>query len=249
MARPVFNKAGTFSFTATAGHDAEPIAPYSLVSARLYLDAPNDTQIADSSYTGGDAIENVTSWLVGENPHERLISYSAITDPDPTSDDDYELRFWAVSFRFANGGTIVNQVKPFIVWRPRLVSSRFDCIPEDLYAVEGKIENLLGNTIAGIKIALAERLVNQDLRGKGIKIPDMEQSDAKDLLRYRALQLCCMDLSNQPNDEWWAKAEAYEKLYMTIRDSIPIGLDSDDDGDIEPGEAVRLNEARGFFIR
>jgi hypothetical protein len=249
MSQAVFEKAGTFSFTAVKGLNAEPIAPHSLVSARLYLDSPTEAQIADSSYTGGDALQNVTTWTAGTNPHERLIAYAAIADDEPTAEADYDLRYWVVSYRLGAAGTIVNQVKPIVVWRSRVVSSRFDCVETDLYVLEEKLENLLGDPVVSAKIAVAERFVVNDLRSKGINVAKLEQADAKDLVRYQALKICCRGLSNGENDEWWAKADSYAQDYMTVRDSLPIGVDGDDDGDIEPDEQVQLNEALGFFHR
>lgn len=250
MARAVFNKAGNLSFTVTSGHDASPVTPYAIVSARLYTDAPSDAQREDSAYALADALQHVTSWSTGRNDAEKLIAYTAIEDTDPTSAEDFEILYWVVSYRLENGGEIINDVEPFTVWRTEAVQARFDVTKRDLIAVEGKLENLVGAMTLADKIALAERLVVQDLRSKSLDVTRLDQGDAKDLVRYRALVLCCTDLSKEPNDSWMAKATRYEKYYETLRDGLALGYDGDDDGDIEPGEEDDgAIFASGFFSR
>ena len=250
MARSLFNQAGTLSYTATVGHDAQPVEPYAIVSARLYREAPTDAQRDDSSNALAEALQSITSWTPGRSTFEKLIAYAAVTDLEPTSNEDYEILYWVISYRLENGGAVINDIEPTVFWRAEGIQGRFDVSKRDLIAVEGKLENLISAMTLASKITLADRLVRQDLRSKSLDVEKLALTDAKDLVVYRALVLCCMDLSKEREDSWATKAMHYEEFYKTLRDGIAIGYDRDDDGDIEPGaeDGAQL-VAVGFFTR
>lgn len=250
MARIVFGDSGIFSYTATIGPDAQPMSPFALVSVSIYSATPSEAQIVDDSNALAQAIQHITSWTSGRSSLEKLVTIAPISDPDTTSSADHEVYWAVVRYTLETGGQTIRDVEPFAIYRVEGVQSRVEVSNSDLFAVEGKLEHLLSSMTLTDKITLAERLVKQDLRAKGLEIQKLEQIDAKDLVRYKAIVLCCMDLSNQPNDEWMVKAEKYDEFYRTLRDNVPLGYDSDDDGLASPGEEeIQIKAGAGFIFR
>lgn len=237
MSEAVFEQSFEVSFTPLAGD--ESLTPASLVSARLYSSNPDTAQRADSSNALAQAVQSVTTWEDGREVNEKLITFAAVTDPDPTSTEKYEIYYMVYSYRLTSGGTIINDVEPIVIWRADAVTSRYDVSNSDLLAVESKLEELLNARQLENKTLLAETLVDIDLKAKGIEKPRLKQSTARDLVRYRAVTLCCDDLSNDTNDVWAAKRERHAETYKALLENTQLGYDSDDDGVSEPTEVIR----------
>jgi hypothetical protein len=251
MSEAVFEQSFSFSFTPTKGDTAESLAADSIVSARIYASPPTDAQRDDENNTSpGDALQSKTSWSSGTDTNEQVISFDAISDPDPDSAKKREIYYAVISYKLTSGGNTINDIEPFIIWRPEGVVSRFNVTTVEIFALESKLENLFTTSEINSKIDLSERLVKQDLLGKGFDIQRLRMTDGKDLVRFMATSLLCLDASNDPDDEWMMKSEKYEKRYQNGLITIPLGYDTDDDGDIEPGEEdVRPNYSVGFFPR
>lgn len=243
----VFEKSGYFALQLVQGARIEPVAPYSLVSARLYADAPTDAEKEDTTNALGTAVEKITSWsAVPGYTHEYRIAYAAISDPDPSADTRYEVYYWAVSLKFSSTGTTVHYVKPFVVWRAQALSSIARVAPLDVFTVESKLEDFYSNTISA-KIELARTLVNVDLLAKNFDLHRVKFEDTFDLVRYKAVVLACKDLSNEPNDNWAVKAADYTEIYESLFKKIPVGYDFDDEGGVTPTEEARQGPA--FMMR
>lgn len=238
--RATFEEAFTFTFQAVIGPDATPVVPDSLTSARLYDDYPSEAQIADTGNTDpGDAIESVTSWSAGDDTGEQEVSFALISDPDPTDRDDYEVYYVVVSWKPDAGSANINTVSPLIVYRPTAIGTDFDVDEDDIYAIESKLDDFKTSAQINTAISTAERLVKQDLRGRGKDLARVDLASIKDLAIYKALFILCNSLSSDDGDSWWVKAGEHKETYSMLIESLPISYDIDKDGDIEPDETEK----------
>lgn len=250
MAQGVFGKAGTISFSVTQGPRGEIVTPHSLVSFSIYSDAPSDAQISDDDNSLGGAVYfSDTAWTSGASTQEKLLAYTAISDSTPITTRKWEKYFLVIRYRLESGGDVIREQDSLIMHRANAVTSRFGVVAADLDALERKLDDLLSGSQITAKIDLAERLVRQALFASGLDIQRLEWSDGKDLVRYLACSLCCKDLSNDPQDEWHAKADYYMEHYSKFLQDLRLGYDSDDDRDIEPLESVDIGGSSGFMFR
>lgn len=249
MSDAVFEQAWTFSYTVTKGLDADTVAPDSLVSARIYADYPTAAQIADTGDTApGDAIQSIESWSEGTAENEKLITFAAIEDPEPTSSNKWESYYVVISYKLTSGGNTINDVEFLTVHRAEGITARFGVVAADIYAIESKLQTVFSDKIAA-KIALAEVLVAKDLRGDGYDMQRLLHSSVKELIQYRAAQLACNDLSFESGDVWENKSMAHDREYDTLKKDLPIAYDADDDDDIEPGEETQQIWRNGVYFR
>lgn len=240
----VFGQSGSFVFAPRVGSDSRPLLPDSLVSFRLYRNAPTQAQIADDDNSDpGDAIESVTSWTDGDDVGEKNISYSAIVDPEPTSSNRYEVYHSVTSYKLESGGPTINDHEPFIVWKPESVGEGFDVHISDLEAIESKIGVFKEDSHIQLVIDTSTRLVKQMLRSEGYDLYKLDQKTAKDFVIYRALSIVCSDLSAEPNDTWAEKARNHYQTLEMLRKSVSVGFDVSGDGIAEPTETSKNNFA------
>lgn len=236
MSDVAFAKAFTFSFTPMAGD--EPINASDFVSARIYRNKPSTNELLDHTNTLATALQYVAAaagWVV-EGDFEKQISFSAISDPDPTSTVDYEIYYVVVSFKYDTGGTTVATEIPITVWRPNGISSRLNVSPNDIYALEHKIGQIKEVNWVFPKIQKATRRVVRRFQGMGFKRAHMREEDLRDAVLYLATAYCCRDLSGDGNQFWGQKAADYLKEYEEILGQESIGYDADKDGVLEPRE-------------
>lgn len=237
-----FGSAIAFSFTAGEGEQA----PDSIVSARLYADVPTQAQIDDEADALGDAVERVTSWSSGTSTNEKVISFAAVDDPDPSDSDDIETYYVVVNFKWDSGGsTVVTRPAGILLRRTTVLTSRFGVVAADVYAVEAKIEALKGDSWTTTKITLAEKEVIADLQDRieGFELHRLALSDASELVRFKATELACNDISAETGDRWDTNAkehaEKYEKRFRTLK----ARYDYDADGVQEETETTTFGVA------
>lgn len=224
------------SFT-VENHEGDTVAVDSLVAARLYSSHPSTAVIDDDSDTSG--IERVTSWSSGSAEHEQLISYSAITDPDPHSEST-ETYYEVVGFRFESAGDIVRVVRPFTIARPNSIQSRIDVTAAEFGSVESSIYNtdgtgLKSSTWVDAKITEASKHVLKRMESKDFDRPQIKGSDLNMAVKYWAVSLACLDL------KWFDQFGYYKDLYEQIFESFPVRVDRDEDGLIAPDEKGNLS--------
>lgn len=249
MAEGVFGKSGTLSFTAIQGQGGDVVTPYALVSFSIYSTTPTDAEIADDANALATATyHSSTAWAAGISLQEKFLSYDAIDDPAPTSSTKWEKYYYVVRYRLTSGEQIIRTTQPIIMHRAKAISSRFGVTVSDLDALERTLDDLLTSIQLAAKIDLAETLVKQRLHSKGMDLRRLDWASGKDLVRYLACSLCCQDLSNG-EDGWQAKADYYSKHYEALFDSLALGYDAEDDGDVEPEETQKQSYASGVFFR
>jgi hypothetical protein len=234
MAKYLFEKAMSVSFTAQAG--GETIAPYALVSARLYSSAPTAAQKVDDDGVG--AVEKIESWTAGDSTNEKLIAFSAVVDPDSTSTSRYAIYHVAVGYTLEDGGTTVYDVLPIMIWRIKAIGSRFGVAASDLVERESKLSAYNTGTLLTDKISDAEDEVDTDITLEGYRLEDVAQSDLFLLVLLKAIELKARDLMNEPGDSWGVKAEFYAERYAKRLKTIRIRHDQDGDGIAEESEAT-----------
>lgn len=234
MSKYLFEKEMAVSFTAQAG--GEVVAPNDIVSARLYSESPTNAQIEDDSDSLGAAIEKVESWSAGDNDNEKLITFAGVTDSDPHSTTRYVRYYVVVSYILEAGGSTVRDVLPIAIWRIKAVGSRYGVTTTEVKQVESKLSSWDTGTFLADKIDDAEEAVETDVHIEGFLLEKVDWSDLHILVKLKAVELCCRDLSNDPNDMFAVKAAFYRDRYDKRLKTIPIRYDQNDDGVPEEAE-------------
>lgn len=228
--RHVFGKTLTFKFIPQA-YD-EDVAPYSLTSARIFLNYPTQAQIETPATTG--YIEAVTSWTQVSGA-EYSISFAALTDSTPHSDVDYVKYYVVVNFKWQVGGSDVFVVEQILVYRPDALTSKIRLAYTDITAIESKINDLLTPTVIGYKIDLAIEEIDKRLRARGYeKKYTFNREDLNFAAKHLATCYCCADLAGEGNQFWWDKAKYYEDKANMILNQTAVNYDIDQSGLPEP---------------
>lgn len=226
----VFGDAGTLSYTPAVAQGVTSIEAASLVSVGVYSESPTDAQRDDDDNALAAAVQHVTTWTDGKGENQKVIALAAITDTDPTSSQEYEVYYAVWRYRLEAAAQIQRDIEPFQIYRVEGASTDWGARTLDITSVEGKLSRLFSMAELTEKLIIAGRLVGNDLRTRGLRLDQVQKEDCRDLVRYKALVLCCTDKTNLPNDEWWMKSERYEKFYYGLIESLPIGVDTDGDG-------------------
>lgn len=237
----LFGRDVSYYFTPLA--EDEETEAYGLTSARLYAINPTPTQLTDhAAALGGFVGSAVTSWTAGSEGREKKIVFSAVSDSTPTSSEEYETYYVVVSFTLQSGGSNVFACEPIFIWRPNAITSRIRVTPSDIYALEGKIEDITdGDSFVLPKIQAATRYIMQKLRSQGYKKRKMfNLDDLNDAVVRKALHYCCMDQAGEDNQFWARKAELYSAECEEILKQTSVGYDADGDGTPTPDERAEL---------
>jgi hypothetical protein len=239
LVKHVFGRAITFRYSPAAGGE-EHIA-YSLVSARLYDDYPNDTQRAGSD---GSELDEQTSWTLvneeGTGAAEYKIVFDQQADPDSTSADDHEKYFVALNYRNENSGAIVADVEQIFLYRPRGSVGKIRVTCEDIYALDGTIEDRAPDRewVQG-KIELAIEKIEVLLKARG--------NDPRQIFNWEELNpaakrfaafYCCFSFAQDGSEFWLQKANFWREEAQQIFDTTKVGFDAADDGQPEEKETV-----------
>lgn len=239
MAKYLFEKAMAVSFTAQAGGEA--VTPYALVSARLYSDAPSDTQKVDDA--GAGAVEKVESWTDGNSTSEKVVTFSGIEDPESTSSSRYRVYYVAVGYTLENGGNTVYDVLPIMVWRIKAIGARYGVAVSDVTGRQSKLSAYNDGSFIESMIADAEDEIEADITIEGYRIEDVDQSDLFLLVLLKTIELASRDKTNEPGDRWAESAEFHAERYAKRLKTIRIKHDQDGDGLPEETEATTLRTA------
>jgi hypothetical protein len=238
--RHLFGRDISFYFTPLA--ENEDSEAYSLTSARLYSSQPTSAQLTDHSAALGGFVQSVTTWTAGNEPKEKKITFSALTDSTPTDTDEYETYYVVVSFKLQAAGPDVIAWEAIFVWRPGAITSRVRVSPSDVYAMESKIEDITdGDSWVTPKIQSALRFVMQKLKSKGYDKRRMfNLDDLNDAVLRKALAYCCMDLAGEDNQFWARKAELYHAEAEDILTQTTVGYDTEGDNVPTANERAEL---------
>lgn len=243
MARAYFGKTISYSFSLDPRGET---APFSFVSARLYRgpSAPDSTTVDDEANSLSLAVERVTTdWTAGSNTNEKIVSFSAVSDPDDNDPDIYEVYWVVVNFRLQSGGPIKFTLESLRLYRPRATSGRFDVVAADVYAVESALSDLRGDTWTNTKIALGEKIVLAALEGKGMDPERVELADCEDLVRYKTAEIACKDCSSQAGDRWEQNAKHHAETFKYLFEKARIRYDFDGDGVTDDSERISTQVA------
>jgi hypothetical protein len=216
----VFGRSLSFSFTPII--DNEPVKVDSLVSARIFSEVPTETQIETPATTG--YISAVTSWKsAGE--YEKVITFNALVDADPHSNEEYETYFVVVNFKYDSGGATVHAVEQIDVFRPDGLTSTIGTTFADVYSVDPKFEDHFGVSQVDKFIADSKKDIFRWYKGLGYpKKSLLRLGELNDACRYRAAQKICLSL------KWWESMSEYKAAYIdALKSSQPLAGDTSGD--------------------
>lgn len=235
LVRHIYGRDITFRYIPIAG-DEEFIA-HSLVSARLYgpNTYPSSTQIADEGQVStGHIGDRVVSWEVvnetGTGTPEFVITFPALTDQQPGSQNEFDLFYVALNYRLQDGGPDVFDPAPeqVVVYRPDGLTSKIRVSAPEVWALESRLRDLDINpplwTEGKIDAAIEEML--ERLEGRGYakrKRFNLEKLNAA--ARRLACSYCCFDLISRA-PEWEIKAEFWREQAEALFAIARVGYDS-----------------------
>ncbi len=235
--RHVFGRSITFNFIPIA-YD-EDVAPYSLISARIYSSEPTNAQKANTD-TGH--IEEVVSWT-SVSTTEKKIVFAALTDSNPyDSKFDYEKYYIVVNFKYEASSPTVFTSELIHVYRPDSLTSKIRVLPEDLIKIESKFSEFYQTSELEDKIQVAIDLINKKLLAKGInKRQTFNREDLNTATKFQTLAITCMDLSGESNTDWRFKSSYYEKFCDQLLDTLAVNIDKEFDDKPEANEVNNTN--------
>lgn len=234
MSKHLFGRAIDFKFYPLA--DDESVSAAELVTARIYKDEPSSSQIEAVS-SGQGEIQQVTTWTAtGEK--EYTISFSALTDSDPHSDDEYEKYYIVVRFKYASGGPTVFDLETVHVFRPNSATSKISVTAQDVYNLEPRVEELADSILwTEAKIEAAIEDILSRLEAKGLKLNRIFNWQKLNMAAKRlACAYCCEALSGEGSQFWASKALKWDDRANTMFNSAVINYDIDGDDEPDPEE-------------
>lgn len=247
----VFGKPFNLSYT-PYDRRGETVAPFELVSARIYYTQPTAEQIQDDdNQSPGDAIaENSSNWVDGEFIDEKLIPFGSLADPGPFDSSRYRKQCWVVvSFRYEDDGEIVRDVLPTFIMRTSGALSRFNVTFDDVAGLDSGLRDYGARIDVSKKILLAEKLVTVDLELEMMALERIEQGDAKELVLFRTAVLMFSDLQNEQGDSWREKKKDWETDYGKLLEKIKIAWDRDNNKVKDPEVAGETNSGAIWVMR
>ena len=238
---PLFGVSFTRSFS--VADDVGEQSGLQLVAARLFSEVPDDATVLDDTVvTGFGFVERVTSWSAGEAANEKLITYSAITDPDPLS-ISHETYYEVLNYQLQSGGPELYEIRPFTLKRPSSLQGRLFCSVEDITDVEYKVGQVRSDTQILTAIAECEDQFIFRLRRNRWERHRVMEGDYNRAFKLFCLARICLSLSDKPGDIWWMKCYGdppkilgYMGEYEEAFSNDPIHEDVDDDGNLTDAE-------------
>lgn len=238
----VFGRSITFLFTPTI--DGTPVAVDSLVTARLYAEAPTSAQEAN---TDTSSLDQVTTWT-DEGQYTKKIVFSAQTDSDPHSDTPYEDFYVCVRFKFDSGGPTVFATEKIFLYRPDAITSRISTTIVDVQRIERAGAQFYVAADIDEYIYEAKKRINRRFKGLGKKTQRLfNLEELNDACAYLAASLLCHSLYKSPETTHWKdKADQHEKNYHEIFAATEVGFDID--GDDDPDEDEHTSESTAVWM-
>lgn len=243
MSSIVFGK--SFSQSVTLSANDKNILPDSLVSARIYSDAPSQAQLEDHSNALAEAVQSKTSWSSSNQDNEFSITFDAIDDPDSQSSAEYEDYFLVLSVKLESGGdTIFSQQSVLRVYRVRVILSRVEISRDDVKQLEDKLEDVMTDSEIDQKIDAARARVFNKLKGRGLSLDRIRQSDLDEIILYQSMVYCCRSLTG---DHWRSLTKEYQAELKEVWTETSIGHDVNKDGDF--GSEEKFESSTLVFTR
>lgn len=247
MPQHAFGKSIRFSLNTIAGEEA--IAPYSLVSARIYSSEPSATQIADAgSASTGHLGSRITTWTVGSEPSERIITFDAITDPNPTSTERSEPYYIAVNFLLQSGGPEQTLTELIYLYRVDALTSRVTVTFEDVFKVEPQLRNFrsMAEVSDAIEQAKVEVFNKYESQGR-LKSRMFDLHKLNTVVQYKALSILCFGLASQNAPMWFEKGKMHASAFSDAFSASIVGYDID--GDDRPDEDEQVQNVTIYIDR
>ena len=226
-----------------------PVAIHSLVSARLYADTPTEAQRHDDAAAlGGFTGTAKSSWSSSSvSDLTYTVTFDAVDDADVNSESLYDRWHPVVNVRLQAAGQVQALYKPILIWRVVPQFSQMDVDEDDVYAVEGEIDAVLGDTETLKKVALAKTRVFSRIKSLGLDRHRLQEVDLGEAVVYKAAALCLWDMSTSSNN-YGDKAARWDEEYSRIWSGLKPGYDADGHGVIDP-EEKRNTAIRGMRVR
>lgn len=232
---PLFNVSFTRSYSIPDG--VSELSDVQIVAARLFTSYPSETVIEDDTSTSSDYgfIERVTSWASGNSDNEKVITYSAITDPDPHNIGN-ETYYEVLNVQLETGGPEHYEVRPFTIKRAGSLQSRLYCVAADITDIEYKIGVIRSSTQINTAIAECEERFIFRLRRNEWERHRVLEGDYNRAFRLFCTAQICRSLSDDPRDIWSMKYQDYMSEYEEAFSNDPIHEDTDGDGNFTDAE-------------
>lgn len=243
MADFVFGKSLDYRFLPIA--NAEGISAYSLVSARTYEDYPSEAQRAN---TGTGHLDEQTTWTALP-VNEYQITFDAITDADPYSNNDYESYYVVVNYRLESGGDILSDVETIAVYRPDSFTDKIETVPSDVYKLERRLEDLLNNQIEMEDyISAAIEDIKAKIEARGYSLRKIFNWKKLNLSCERlACAYACNSLSGDGSEFWARKAAYWQNSFELMFNSAMIFYDTS--GKDDPTQEMKEQGGAVYLCR
>lgn len=232
LVRHLYGRAITFRYIPIA--ESEEYVAHSLVSARIYgpNSYPSDEQIEDAgSLSTGHIGSRVTTWTLvneeGTGPAEYKITFSAVTDPYPTSRTEYDLYYIALNYRAESGGDVLRDVEQLPMYRPDGLTSKIRVDREAVYRLERRLEEVAPSPLwIEDKIQAAVEELLGRLEGRGYekrKLFNLEKLNGAAAML--ACSYACLDRYVDGDTSWREKAITYRDQSDRWFDIAKVGVD------------------------
>lgn len=224
----------------------EPTAVDSLVSARLFADAPSNAQIETPATAG--FISEVVSWTA-DGTYTKIITFPAVANPDPHSTTEYKKYFVVINFKYEAAGATVFDTETIHLYRSDSITSKIGTTYTNVLALDPKLTDfhLNGDLTNFIEQAITD--VVQFYQGQGYerrRLFDLERLN--DAVTKRAAALAWIDAYTDERPSMLEKYKLRNEQYQDALKAAEPGFDADSDDSPDPNEKTgRLGVA--YIIR
>lgn len=243
MSNAVYGKAITRSFIADDGaayitlptqNPAIYLFPYGTIPSRA------------EALAGTGALQTVTTWTQ-TNTEELTYTYSAVSDPD-TSSNMLEREYWeAINYVLTTSGQVQTKLRMLIISRAEVLESVPGLTPDDVKNAWPGVTNYITDAQLASFVSLAEAEMR---RGIGItKWGRLSRLiDARICLGYKAIEMAAASQVVKGNaDKFVWMVEYFGNKYNEAISKIDLPIDTDGDG--RPEEILPVNQAVVFSLR
>lgn len=181
---------------------------------------------------GGGAQQTISTWSQNSSsPYECTYTIAAIEDPDPESAVPQRTYYVAINYVLVAAGQVQTVLQTLDIERASGTDSVHGITYSDLVEVYPAITAYASNNQLGSIINIAQDELELKLRGKGIRLSDVQNIDeARRAIAYRAIQLLSEAQISTPDDKWATRREIYkEKFQESLKDTI-LYVDTNRDG-------------------
>lgn len=209
--------------------DAPSIHVYSIKPAR------------EDALTGaGDGfIETISSWAAIDGlPDAKLITITAIDDPDTSEVGQVETYYLAINFKLQASEQSQLVIEAITLERVAAVSSVPNVTRDSIINYYPAIQAYLEDSEIDKFITLASKEVQNAYRKKGIRWQNLERQDLLHVpIAYKTIELASSSQVKSEGDKFDWRVKFFMQKYREFLEELELPHDKDADG--EPEQAVQ----------